>query len=53
MKSCDPGTQPSRTASAVCLLIKIGVRPDGRKELIALIDGHRESTEPWADLLRC
>ena len=29
----------------------IGVRPDGKKELIALADGHRESTESWADLL--
>jgi putative transposase len=30
----------------------IGVRADGRKELIALTDGYRESTESWADLLR-
>ena len=30
----------------------IGVRADGTKELIALDDGHRESTESWADLLR-
>ncbi len=30
----------------------IGVRSDGRKELIALADGFRESTESWADLLR-
>jgi transposase-like protein len=30
----------------------IGVRADGRKELIALADGFRESTESWADLLR-
>jgi putative transposase len=30
----------------------IGVRADGTKELIALADGHRESTESWADLLR-
>ena len=36
----------------VCLLVMIGVRADGRKELIALDDGHRESTESWADLLR-
>lgn len=36
----------------VCLLVMIGVRADGRKELIALVDGHRESTESWADLLR-
>jgi hypothetical protein len=29
----------------------IGVRADGRKELVALTDGYRESTESWADLL--
>ncbi|MDX6585129.1 MAG: hypothetical protein QOI10_4313 [Solirubrobacterales bacterium] len=36
----------------VCLLVIIGVRADGRKELVALADGFRESTESWADLLR-
>ena len=36
----------------VCLLVMIGVRADGTKELIALDDGHRESSESWADLLR-
>ena len=30
----------------------IGVRAYGRKELVALADGFRESTESWADLLR-
>ena len=40
------------TQDKVCLLVMIGVRPDGKKELIALADGHRESTESWADLLR-
>jgi len=40
------------TQDKVCLLVMIGVRPDGRKELIALADGYRESTESWADLLR-
>ncbi len=30
----------------------IGVRAEGRKELVALTDGYRESTESWADLLR-
>ena len=30
----------------------IGVRADGRKELVALADGYRESAESWADLLR-
>jgi transposase-like protein len=36
----------------LCLLVLIGVRPDGRKELVALADGYRESAESWADLLR-
>jgi putative transposase len=39
-------------AEKVCLLVMIGVRADGRKELIALADGFRESSESWADLLR-
>jgi transposase-like protein len=30
----------------------IGVRADGTKELVALADGFRESSESWADLLR-
>jgi transposase-like protein len=32
--------------------VLIGVRADGRKELVALADGYRESVESWADLLR-
>ncbi len=36
----------------VCLLVIIGVRANGTKELVALDDGHREFTESWADLLR-
>jgi len=36
----------------LCLLVMIGVRADGRKELIALAGGYRESAESWADLLR-
>jgi putative transposase len=39
-------------ADKVCLLVIIGVRSDGRKELVALADGFRESAESWADLLR-
>jgi transposase-like protein len=34
-----------------CLVI-VGVLPDGRKEVIALEDGYRESTESWASVLR-
>jgi transposase-like protein len=36
----------------LCLLVLIGVRTDGTKELIALTDGYRESEGSWADLLR-
>ena len=34
-----------------CLVI-VGVLLDGRKEVIALEDGYRESTESWASVLR-
>jgi transposase-like protein len=36
----------------LCLLVLIGVRVDGTKQLVALSDGYREATESWADLLR-
>jgi transposase-like protein len=36
----------------LCTLVVLGVRPDGTKELIAVEDGYRESTESWAVLLR-
>jgi transposase-like protein len=36
----------------LCCLVMVGVRADGTKELVALADGYRESTESWADLLR-
>jgi transposase-like protein len=36
----------------LCLLVLIGVRIDGRKELIALAPGYRESAESWSDLMR-
>ena len=36
----------------LCCLVIVGVRPDGSKELVALADGYRESTESWAELLR-
>ena len=34
------------------VLVLLGVRADGRKELIALDSGYRESAESWANLLR-
>lgn len=36
----------------LCLLVIVGVRPDGTKELVAVADGHREDTESWLDVLR-
>ena len=36
----------------LCCLVVVGVRADGRKELVAITDGYRESTESWAGLLR-
>ncbi|MGG2459292.1 IS256 family transposase [Streptomyces sp. RGM 3693] len=35
-----------------CVLVLVGVRADGTKELVALKDGYRESGESWADLMR-
>jgi putative transposase len=35
-----------------CLLVIIGARSDGSKELLALELGYRESTESWAGVLR-
>src|SRR5712692_9466964 len=36
----------------LCALVIVGVRADGTKELVAIADGYRESTDSWADLLR-
>ena len=36
----------------LCCLVIVGVRADGTKELVAVADGYRESTDSWADLLR-
>ena len=36
----------------VCLLVVIGVREDGTKDLLAVEDGYRESTESWASVMR-
>ena len=36
----------------LCTLVIVGVRPDGTKELVALADGYRESTESWSEVLR-
>lgn len=36
----------------LCCLVLIGVRADGRKELVAVGDGFRESVDSWAEVLR-
>jgi transposase-like protein len=36
----------------LCALVIVGVRSDGTKELVSISDGHRESIESWADVLR-
>ena len=36
----------------LCLLVVIGVREDGAKELLAVEDGYRESTDSWASVFR-
>ena len=36
----------------LCLLVVIGVKEDGTKELLAVEDGYRESTDSWAAVLR-
>src|SRR5512133_4372772 len=36
----------------LCWLVIVGVRADGTKELVAVADGERESTDSWAELLR-
>jgi putative transposase len=36
----------------LCLLVIIAVREDGRKELLVVEDGYRESSDSWAEVLR-
>lgn len=42
------GDDPERTA----VLVVLGAREDGTKELLALAVGYRESAESWAEVLR-
>jgi transposase-like protein len=41
----DPGNNKQ------CILVLMGATEDGRKELIAVSDGYRESTQSWRELL--
>jgi transposase-like protein len=36
----------------VCLLVIIGARKDGKKELLAVAEGYRESEQSWLEVLR-
>jgi putative transposase len=36
---------------AQCLLVIVGATPEGKKELVGLIDGVRESAQSWRELL--
>ncbi len=38
-------------ADGQCVLVIIGVKPDGEKERVTLSDGYRESKASWVDLL--
>ena len=41
----------SEPSDGQCLLVILGVTPDGRKERVALYDGHRESKQSWQEML--
>lgn len=41
----------SEDSDGQCLLVIIGVKPDGTKERVAIADGYRESKDSWRELL--
>ena len=41
----------SEGSNGQCLLVIMGVTPDGRKERVAIADGFRESTASWREVL--
>ena len=41
----------TRPIQAQCLLVLMGATADGVKELIAVMDGYRESEQSWSELL--
>ena len=50
---CDGIYTPLRLSNArPCLLVIVGVLPDGTKELVAVHQGVRESKESWLECLR-
>ncbi len=40
-----------RQDDKLCLLVMIGSTQDGKKELLGLHDGYRESTDSWSELI--
>ena len=42
----------SEGADGQCLLVIVGVAPDGKKERVAIADGFRESTASWKEVLQ-
>ena len=45
------GLRAEESSEGQCLLVVIGVTPEGRKERVAIGDGLRESKESWKELL--
>lgn len=45
------GLRAEESSNGQCLLVILGVTPDGRKERVAIGDGLRESKESWTELL--
>lgn len=45
------GLRAEESSDGQCLLVIIGVTPEGRKERVAISDGLRESKESWKELL--
>ena len=43
--------QARREDARICLLVVIGARADGSKEVLAVEDGYRESEQSWLELL--
>ncbi len=42
----------SENSDGQCLLVIIGVKPDGSKERVAIGDGYRETKASWLELLQ-
>ena len=46
-----PHRGEARSDDRLCSLVMVGARLDGTKELVAIAEGYRESTESWAGAL--